>query len=63
MLRTPAAQPRRFALFRASLLHSLTLKLTLAFLCVGLIGALLVAFFVGLRTQRAVDQFVVDWGR
>ena len=48
---------------RTPLLHSLTLKLTLAFLCVGLIGALLVAFFVGLRTRRAVDQFVVDRGQ
>jgi two-component system sensor histidine kinase BaeS len=44
-------------------MRSLTLKLTLAFLMVGLVGALLVALFVGLRTQRAVDQFAVDRGR
>ncbi|MEI2690920.1 MAG: ATP-binding protein [Anaerolineae bacterium] len=39
-------------------MRSLTLKLTLAFLFVGLIGALLVALFVGVRTQREFDQFV-----
>ena len=44
-------------------MRSLTLKLTLAFLGVGLVGALLVALFVSQRTQRAVDQFVVDRGR
>lgn len=44
-------------------MRSLTLKLTLAFLAVGLIGALLVAVFVGLRTRRAFDQFVDDRGR
>jgi two-component system, OmpR family, sensor histidine kinase BaeS len=43
-------------------MRSLTLKLTLAFLAVGLIGALLVAVFVGQRTQRAYDQFVADRG-
>lgn len=41
-------------------MRSLTLKLTLAFLVVGLIGALLVALFVSQRSQRAFDQFVVD---
>lgn len=45
------------------MLRSLTFKLTLAFLAVGLIGALLVAFFVGQRTQSALDQFVADQGR
>jgi signal transduction histidine kinase len=54
-LRIPALAPPR--------LRSLTLKLTLAFLFVGLIGATLVALFVSQRTQRAVDQFVVDRGR
>ena len=39
-------------------MRSLTLKLTLAFLIVGLIGALLVAFFVGQRTGREFDQFL-----
>jgi len=38
--------------------RSLTLKLTLAFLFVGLIGAVLVAVFVGQGTQRAFDRFV-----
>lgn len=41
-------------------MRSLTLKLTLAFLFVGLIGTLLVAVFVGLRTQREFDQFISD---
>jgi signal transduction histidine kinase len=41
-------------------MRSLTLKLTLAFLFVGLIGALLVAVFVGMRTQREFDQFISD---
>ena len=41
-------------------MRSLTLKLTLAFLFVGLTGALLVAVFVGLRTQREFGQFVSD---
>src|SRR3954453_5771178 len=45
------------------MIRSLTLKLTLAFLFVGLIGALLVAFFAAQRTQRAFDQFVQDRGR
>lgn len=44
-------------------MRSLTLKFTLAFLAVGLIGALLVAIFVGLRTRTAFDQFVGDSGR
>ncbi len=42
---------------------SLTLKLTLAFLFVGLIGAMLVALFVGQQTRRALDQFVADRGQ
>lgn len=41
-------------------MRSLAQKLTLAFLFVGLIGAGLVAFFVGVQTQREFDQFVVD---
>ncbi len=41
-------------------MRSLTLKLTLAFLFVGLIGALLVAIFVGLRTQYEFDQFISE---
>ncbi len=41
-------------------MRSLTLKLTLAILFVGLLGALLVAVFVGLRTQREFDQFISD---
>jgi signal transduction histidine kinase len=43
--------------------RSLTVKLTLAFLTVGLLGALLVAVFVRQRTQSAFDQFVSDRGR
>ncbi len=43
--------------------RSLTLKLTAAFLVVGLLGALLVAVFVGQRTQRAFDQFVSERGQ
>ena len=43
--------------------RSLVFRLTLAFLCVGLIGALLVAFFVGQRTQQAFNQFVDDRSR
>ena len=56
-------RPRHLPAIPRLSLRSLTLKLTLAFLCVGLLGALMVALFVGLRTQRAVDQFVVDRGR
>lgn len=41
-------------------MRSLTQKLTLAFLFIGLIGAALVAIFVSVRTQREFDQFVVD---
>lgn len=41
-------------------MRSLTLKLTLAFLIVGLIGAVLVALFVGLRTRSEFDRFVLD---
>jgi two-component system sensor histidine kinase BaeS len=41
-------------------MRSLTLKLTLAFLFVGLIGALLVAVFVGVRTQREFNQFISE---
>lgn len=41
-------------------MRSLALKLTLAFLFVGLIGAVLVAIFVGVRTQREFDQFISE---
>ena len=41
-------------------MRSLTLKLTLAFLIVGLTGAVLVAAFVGRRTERAFDTFLLD---
>lgn len=40
------------------MMRSLTLKLTLAFLLVGVIGSLLVALIVGLRTQSEVDLFL-----
>ena len=40
--------------------RSLGFKLTLAFLLVGLIGAILMAFFLWRNTQRRFDQFVAD---
>lgn len=42
------------------MMHSLSSKLTLAFLLVGLTGAVLVAVFVRQRTQREFDQFISD---
>jgi two-component system sensor histidine kinase BaeS len=45
------------------IMRSLALKLTLAFLLVGLIGAMLMAFFVWRNTERRFDQFVVDRDR
>jgi len=44
-------------------MRSLTLKLTLAFLVVGLTGAVLVAIFVGQRTQTEFNRFVLDRGQ
>jgi two-component system, OmpR family, sensor histidine kinase BaeS len=41
-------------------MRSLTFKLTLAFLFVGLIGAVLVAVFVRQRTRNEFDQFILD---
>jgi hypothetical protein len=41
-------------------MRSLALKLTLAFLLVGLTGAVLVAVFVRYRTQREFDRLVLD---
>jgi signal transduction histidine kinase len=41
-------------------MRSLNLKLTLAFLVVGIAGAVFVAAFVGRLTRREFDQFVVD---
>lgn len=41
-------------------MRSLTLKLTLAFLLVGLVGVLLVAFLVGGLTRREFNRFVLD---
>ena len=41
-------------------MRSLSLKLTLAFLLVGLTGAFLVAGFVRYRTQREFDRLVLD---
>jgi two-component system sensor histidine kinase BaeS len=45
------------------IMRSLALKLTLAFLLVGLIGAMLMAFFVWRNTESRFDQFVVDRDR
>jgi signal transduction histidine kinase len=41
-------------------MRSLSVKLTLAFLLVGLTGAVLVAFFIRRSTQREFDRLVVD---
>jgi two-component system sensor histidine kinase BaeS len=41
-------------------MRSLTFKLTLAFLLVGLTGAVLVAVIVRQRTRLAFDQFILD---
>lgn len=41
-------------------MHSLTLKLTLAFFVVGVIGAVLVAVLVGLRTRSEFDRFLSE---
>ncbi len=41
-------------------MRSLALKLTLAFLLVGLTGAVLVAVFLSYRTQRELDRLVLD---
>jgi signal transduction histidine kinase len=41
-------------------LRSLAFKLTLAFLLVGLVGAMLMAYFLWQNTQRRFDQFVAD---
>ena len=41
-------------------MRSLSVKLTLAFLLVGLIGAVLVAFLIRRATQREFDRLVVD---
>jgi two-component system, OmpR family, sensor histidine kinase BaeS len=44
-------------------LRSLAFKLTLAFLIVGLTGAVLVAALVHQRTRTAFDQFIIDQNR
>ena len=44
-------------------IRSLTLKLTLAFLLVGLTGAILIAVFVSRRTQDEFVRFIVDQRR
>ncbi|HEX9922339.1 MAG TPA: ATP-binding protein, partial [Anaerolineae bacterium] len=41
-------------------MHSLTVKLSLAFFLVGIIGAVLVAFLVGLRTRSEFDRFLSE---
>ena len=42
------------------MLRSIAVKLTLAFLLVGLSGALLVAVILQVRTRTAFDQFILD---
>lgn len=41
-------------------MRSLTVKLTLAFLVVGLVGTVLMALLVSGQTQREFDQFIAD---
>ena len=41
-------------------MRSLAAKLTLAFLIVGVTGALLVALFLGRQTRQAFDDFVLQ---
>ncbi|NUQ38522.1 MAG: HAMP domain-containing histidine kinase [Caldilineales bacterium] len=41
-------------------MRTLAFKLTLAFLIVGITGAVLVSLFVSLRTEREFDRFVLD---
>ncbi len=41
-------------------MRSLTVKLTLAFLIIGVTGALLVAYFIHQRTRSAFDQFLLS---
>ena len=41
-------------------MRSLALKLTLAFLCVGVIAVALVGIFVGLRVQNAYNRWLAD---
>ncbi len=44
-------------------MRSIAFKLTLAFLIVGLTGAILVAILVHQRTRTAFDQFIIDQSR
>ncbi|NTW97662.1 MAG: HAMP domain-containing protein, partial [Oscillochloris sp.] len=43
--------------------HSLATKLTLAFLLVGVVGAILVALLVGIRTRSEFDRFLTSRDR
>ena len=40
------------------MLRPLAVRLTMAFLCVGVVGALLVAFIASQRTRLEFDRFV-----
>ncbi|NHZ72160.1 MAG: hypothetical protein GWP17_03635, partial [Aquificales bacterium] len=42
------------------MMRSLAFKLTLAFLFVGVVGAVLVSVFVGIQTRRQFDRFLSD---
>jgi len=44
-------------------MRSLTIRLTLAFLAVSLVGAVLAALFARWTTSRQFDQFVLDQSR
>jgi signal transduction histidine kinase len=52
--------PRKWIEAAIRKMRSLTLKLTLAFLFVSVVGVVLVALFVRQRTQREFDRFVLD---
>src|SRR5689334_14345700 len=53
-------RPRRPELFNGGTMRSLTVKLTLAFLVVGLTGAILVAVLVGIRTRSEFNRFLSE---
>src|SRR5690242_13383531 len=56
----PKKRPTNNAAWRGGHMRSLTVKLTLAFLLVGTIGALLVAVLVGQRTRSEFDRFLSE---
>ncbi len=59
-LATAFLMSNKFANLHALKMRSISLKLTLAFMVVGVIGIALVAFVVRFQTQREFDQFVLN---